>query len=230
MYRSEKAYTFEVFLQSSDWKIYQLTTEKKIFLLWRIWLNLCGILSRKTYVHTLERNPILVRWHFLSSHFKIQTPDKGGGIIILDSNTYHEKIELLGDPDTYEKIQEHNVNTKTQRFNKFIRKSVTCEDKSGEIDKLPPNYIQSFQPTQDTQTRYSSVPYIWDKQHTWQISPNFTPAPQIIISVHIKNYSDLINRLKSLGVTNKNIPSLHIKSIFTNMPITKCLRFLEKIF
>lgn len=31
MYRSEKAYTFEVFLQSFDWKIYQLTTEKKSF-------------------------------------------------------------------------------------------------------------------------------------------------------------------------------------------------------
>lgn len=39
-----------------------------------------------------------------------------------------KKIELLRDPDTYEKIQEHNVNTETQ---KFIKMLVTSEDKSG---------------------------------------------------------------------------------------------------
>lgn len=48
--------------------------------------------------------------------------DKGGGVVIRDSDNYPEKLEsLLTDDNTYEKTNERPVNTNTQEFKKPIK-------------------------------------------------------------------------------------------------------------
>lgn len=51
----------------------------------------------------------------------INVSDKEGKVVIMNKNTFNEKIKLLL---IYEKINEHKIIPKTQKFNKEITKLV----------------------------------------------------------------------------------------------------------
>ena len=49
----------------------------------------------------------------------------------------------------------------------------------------------------------------------------------MISNLHIKNSGDLLNNINNLDMENKSLESLDIKSLFTNIPVKKCIKHLE---
>ena len=44
---------------------------------------------------------------------------------------------------------------------------------------------------------------------------------------NIKNYSDLLHGINNTDLKNKSLDSLVITSLYTNMPVSKCIKHLE---
>lgn len=85
--------------------------------------------------------------------------------------------------------------------------------------------------TQDTHSTYPSNPVsgINSAHHklAGAISRILTLSLGTIIAAHIKHSGDLIKKIRYINMTNISMASLVIKSLYTNLPITKCLNILR---
>ena len=58
------------------------------------------------------------------------------------------------------------------------------------------------------------------------LAKTLTPLLGTISSSHLKNSGDLINKIKDINVENKQLASLDVVSLYTNIPVDKCLNEL----
>ena len=95
-----------------------------------------GIIAASTNCHsdelTLPNRYITALNSLSSNHNIIISPsDKGGGVVIMDSTVYNQKLmDLLGDNNTYEQISLQTITNNIYDFNKSYRKLISNEDKS----------------------------------------------------------------------------------------------------
>ena len=95
-----------------------------------------GILATSINCHsdelTLPNRYITALKSLSSNHNIIISPsDEGGGVVIMDSMLYNQKLmDLLGDSSTYEQISLQTVSNNINDFNKSYRKLFSNKDKS----------------------------------------------------------------------------------------------------
>ena len=46
---------------------------------------------------------------------------------------------------------------------------------------------------------------------------------------HIKNSGDLLRKINNINIENKSLGSLNIKLLYTNIPVNKCIKYLENL-
>ena len=59
------------------------------------------------------------------------------------------------------------------------------------------------------------------------IAAILTPLLGSFSTAHIKNSGELLEKLKNIDTSNKSIASLDIQSLYTNVPVKKCLNLLK---
>ena len=65
--------------------------------------------------------------------------------------------------------------------------------------------------------------YFWDCNYLPEyrkiFSQNAIPLLGTISNLHIKNTSDLLNKINNINIENKYLASIDIKSLYTNIPV-----------
>ena len=165
----------------------------------------------------------------------ITSSDKGGGVVIMDTTTYHSKIyDLLNDANTYTVTTLQHINKENTKFIKSYKKLISSQAKSWSSlieyhPKIPtlyglPKTHKPNIPMRPIISGIGSTPHKIAKS----IAKLLTPLLGTISPSHLKNSGDLIQKLHNLNVENKLLASLDVKSLYTNIPVKKCLSLLKK--
>ena len=164
--------------------------------------------------------------------------DKGGGLVIIDSSEYCEKMrELLSDRDTYQKSPKNFVQKASQAFNKNVR-SVLKKSSQGrqmlhlveEAPKTPtmyglPKVHKTGRPMRPITSGVGSAPHRVAKV----LAKPLTRALGSISRCHIKNTSEMVDRLRERDFSDKVLASLDVKSLFTNVSVDGALQVIKKV-
>lgn len=167
----------------------------------------------------------------------IYPSDKGGGIVILNTTDYNEKMEsLLHDVDTYQLISLQEINTDIENFNKSVRniikknkithwnKLIEKNPKIPQIYGLPKTHKVNV-PLRPITSGINSAPHRIAKE----LAKTLTQLLGTISPAHIKHSGDLLRRLKYIKNTRtRKLISLDIKSLYTNIPVKACLKKIEE--
>ena len=172
---------------------------------------------------------------------KIMPADKGGQIVILDTEEYKEKAQsLLDDTNTYEKLNKNPL----IGFNKSVRKEI--ENNLKQYDD--PNWKFKFL------KENCSLPYFYGlpKLHkegvplrpvVSQVNSITRPiaawlASQLSVylgcfsNAHVKNSLEFKSRLNEFAqendTTSLRMISLDIQQLFTSVPVDEVLNFIER--
>ena len=165
----------------------------------------------------------------------IITPsDKGGGVVLMDRTTYTSKMNsLLQDEDVYTKINIQTIHKEIDKFNKAYTKLVGKKNKSWSLlvdhhPKIPlmyglPKTHKPNTPMRPIISNIGSAPHKIAKA----IASILNPLLGTISPAHIINSGDLITKLNKINSKNMRLASLDIKSLYTNVPVNKCLNLLS---
>ena len=103
-----------------------------------------GIITASTHTtnneHTLPRRYITALRTLAEDHKIHITPsDKGGGVGLLDTHTYNNKItSLLADEDTYEIVNKTLIDRETNKFNKSLKTNHGPRQIMDQTHRIPP--------------------------------------------------------------------------------------------
>ena len=161
------------------------------------------------------------------------TADKGGGIVLMNTTDYKGKMSThLDDPTTYRKACKDNAITKSKLFIKEVRSILKDCGKAGKklIRLLPQNpRIPSMRglpklhkpgiPMRPITNGTGSAPH----DLASKLAKFLTETLGSISGCHLKNSTDLINRLKNRKLRNKKLLGLDVVSLFTKVPIEEAL-------
>ena len=167
-----------------------------------------------------------------NNNIKIMSADKGGGIVIMDLHEYTNKIHaLLRDPLTYTPTNLNTIQKETTKFNQAYKRLFTNDD----TDKTWTSLIE-YHPRIPTlyglpKTHKANVPMrpitsgIGSAPHkiAKAVAKILTPLLGTISPSHITNSGDLLKKLKNTNITNMSLASLDVQSLYTNVPVDKCL-------
>ncbi|XP_076036929.1 uncharacterized protein LOC143022546 [Oratosquilla oratoria] len=130
--------------------------------------------------------------------------DKGGGIVIMDTSDYNNKMEaLLSDTDTYSLISEQQAKDEAIKFNKEVRKILKKTERGKRLlhlleenpriltmKGLPKTHKPEI-PLRPITSGIGSAPHKLAKRLAKPLSSSLGK----ISGAHLKNSSDLINKL-----------------------------------
>ena len=166
----------------------------------------------------------------------IITPsDKGGGIVIMNTQDYNNKMmDLISDNNVYSETTLPKIEKDTKTFNKKMKKLLVGKQKSwikliNYHPKIPslyglPKTHKPLIPMRPIISGIGSAPH----KIAREIAKILTPLLGTISPTHIKNSGDLLHKLTNIDIQNKRLASLDIKSLYTNIPVKKCLELLKK--
>ena len=152
----------------------------------------------------------------------------------MDCMVYNEKLmNLLGNNNTYEQISLQTISNSINDFNKSYSKLISNEDKSW-------SSLINYHPI---------IPKIYGLPKTHKpdihlrpIISGIGPAPHYIAKLlakllspllgtisdaQIKNSRSQLNQLSDIDMNNKYLASLDIKSLYTNIPVDRCIERLH---
>ena len=166
----------------------------------------------------------------------ISPSDKGGGVVILNTIDYDEKMKsLLHDKDIYQTVTLNEINSDIENFNKSVRrilkkhnmtswnKLIEKTPKIPHIYGLPKTHKEDI-PLRPITSGLNSAPHKIAKE----ITKTLTPLLGTISPAHIKHSGDLLTRLRGINNTRlRKLISLDIKSLYTNIPVKTCLKKIE---
>ena len=169
----------------------------------------------------------------------ITSSDKGGGIVIMNTNTYNDKMmDLLNDTNTYTTTTFQEITHKTEILNKDLRsifkrykasnwnKYLETHPKIPKIYGLPKTHKENI-PLRPIVSGIGSALH----KIARNLAKSLTPLLGTISNSHLKHSGDLLNRLKDVNGTRiKKLASLDVKSLYTNIPVKKCLTQIKAHF
>ncbi|XP_076037629.1 uncharacterized protein LOC143023045 [Oratosquilla oratoria] len=157
----------------------------------------------------------------------ITQADKGGGIIILDKSDYENKMmELLSDGTTYEEKHHSYAEEKTRKFTSRARQILIKTKKGKELlhllEENPciprmrglPKIHKPGIPMRPITSGIGSAPHRLAKR----LAKPLSNALGSISQAHLKNSTDLINRLNNVDFKGKEMASFDVKALFTSVP------------
>ena len=153
----------------------------------------------------------------------------------MDSTIYNQKImDLLDDNNTYEHISLKTITNNIDDFNNSYKKLISNEDQSwsslfnyhsiiAKIYGLPKPYKPDI-PLRPIISGIGSAPHNIAKL----LAKLLSPLLGTISNTHLKNFGSLLNKLTDIDMHNKYLASLDIQSLYTNIPVDKCIERLHK--
>ena len=164
--------------------------------------------------------------------------DKGGGVIIMDSTQYLDKLnDLLADAETYEKMKPDFTKEQSVSFNKKARKVFKQSDQGKKfihlLEESPrsprlrglPKVHKPGLPMRPIISGIGSAPHKLAKI----LAKPLTRALGTISGCHIRNTSDMMDQLKHINMSEKKLVSFDVKSLFTNVPVEGALEAIHEV-
>ena len=169
-----------------------------------------------------------------NKNIHITKADKSNSFVILDKSSYEEKLnDLLCDESTYSKIPSDPTIKVNKNFNskiKYLLKDNPNLLKSFLVINPSLSYMYGLVKTHKANNPLrpiiSSVGSISYKLSKW-LANKLSPLVGTISNSHIKNSSDLVDKLKSHHGNYKLI-SFDVNSLFTKVPVHDLLEFLKE--
>ena len=168
----------------------------------------------------------------------ITSADKGGGIVIMNTDDYNKKMEdLLADTNTYKQQKEGKGEEESKKFNKEASRILKKSDKGKKLlhmlDETPKTPTMRDSP----KTHKPGVPLrpitsgIGNAPHKLAkcLARPLSSALGQISNTHLNNSSDLKERIEEVNMKNKVIVSFDVKALFTNVPVEGTLKTVEKV-
>ena len=152
----------------------------------------------------------------------------------MDKNIYLKKIStLLADKNTYTDTDLKTINKSIETFNKSYKNLIKNDKKWASYIEYHPNIPTLYGLPKTHKPDIPMRPIIsgiGSATHriARAIANMLTPLMGTISTSHIKNSGDLLNKIKNINIQNKTMNSLDIISLYTNVPIKKCLNLLLK--
>ena len=159
--------------------------------------------------------------------------DKANSIVILDSETYKQKLcQLLNDETTYSKLTSDPTERVNKNFNTKLKSLLRdCPNlkKSFLIvnPSLPYMYglVKTHKPDNPLRPIISSVGSVTYKLSKW-LANKLSPLVGTISPSHIKNSVDLVTKLKC-HIGSFKLISFDVNSLFTKVPVMDVINFLR---
>ena len=160
--------------------------------------------------------------------------DKGGKVVLLDKNTYIDKMNnLLQDQDTYLEINNDPLKNSQRNFNKKLKDILKdypdLENRfKSYLPTLPrmyglPKIHKENTPLRPIVSTINSINY---KLAAW-LSKLLTPCLNNISGYHLTNTVDFISKIKNKVLRDKILISFDVESLFTNIPVDQCIVLLN---
>ena len=142
-------------------------------------------------------------------------------------------MDLLGDNNTYKQISLRTITNNINDFNKSYRKLISNEGQSWSslinyhpiIPKIYglPKTLKPDLPLRPIIFGIGSAPYNIAKL----LAKLLILLLGTISDTHIRNSGSLLNWLTDIDMNHKYLASLDIKSLYTNIPVDKCIECLH---
>ena len=168
----------------------------------------------------------------------ITQADKGGGIVVLNSSDYLDKLKsLLADVETYEIKNAGFCAKQSLAFNKKARKILKKHEQGKkflhlleEAPKPPrlrglPKIHKEGTPMRPIISGVGSAPHKLAKV----LAKPLTRALGSISGAHVKNTYEMMQHLKDIDMTGKKLASFDVKSLFTNVPVDGAIQAIRKV-
>ena len=189
-----------------------------------------GSLPRR-YIKALENLAV-------DKNIVVTQADKGGGVVIIDSSEYRKKLnDLLADAETYVDKQSGFAAKESVNFNKKVRKILRRSDKGKKLlhlleesPKAPrlrglPKVHKAGLPMRPIISGIGSAPHKLAKV----LAKPLTAALGTISGTHIRNTSEMMDLLKDIDMSGKQLASFDVKSLFTNVPVEGALEAIREV-
>lgn len=200
-------------------------------------LACCNILSKKNSILP-KRYLIALTSLKKDESIIIKKADKGGGIVVMNTKDYTEKIvEHLSDENVYEKKYAGYAEKIGNDFNKNARK-ILRKSKQGKqflhlIEENPvipriyglPKLHKMNVPVRPITSCIGSAPHKLSKF----LAKYLTPLLGEINKDHIRNSGDILKKLESVNFKNKVMASFDVASLYTNINKQEAVNVMEQI-
>ena len=164
--------------------------------------------------------------------------DKGGGVIVMNKNDYVEKmLLLLNDGTTYESKTEGYAKREAEKFKvearRILRKTERGKKMMSLLEEAPrpprmyglPKVHKRDIPMRPITSGIGSAPHKLAKCLAKPLSDTLGS----ISGAHLRNSSDLIDRLKNLNFKGKKLVSFDVKALFTNVPVDGAMEAVKRV-
>ena len=168
----------------------------------------------------------------------ITQADKGGGVVIIDRTEYVDKMnELLNDQEVYSKKSSGFIEKTSKKFNQDARKVMKKTERGKQLlhllEEAPtaprmrgiPKLHKRNIPMRPITSGIGSAPHRLAKLLAKPLSKNLGA----ISDAHLRNSSDLIDRLQDINFSDKCLASFDVKALFTNVPVDNALKVLKEV-
>ena len=167
----------------------------------------------------------------------VTSADKGGGVIVMDSRDYDEKMQnLLNDAGTYRKERAGYAKQQSEDFNKKARKLLRKSNKGRKLQYLLeetpsipkmrglPKIHKQGTPMRPITSGIGSAPHRLAKC----LAKPLTQLLGTISGSHLKNSGDLLDKLNGLDLDQKQLASFDVKALFTSVPVNDAIKAIKK--
>ena len=170
----------------------------------------------------------------------ISSADKGGGIVIVDNTEYIAKMNaLLSDGTTYRKVPANSHAEAVREFERSVRSLLNrCKERGGDRMKslleedprtprmygLPKTHKPGV-PMRPITSGTKSAPH----RLAGRLAKPLSEQLGSISGCHIKNSTDLLQKLANVSTRNKKLASFDVKSLFTCVPVHGAMKAVERV-
>ena len=165
-------------------------------------------------------------------------PDKGSGVVLLDRTAYVDKMdEILCDKSKFQKLDKGKDQTE-----KVEREKVNSLKSLRAGDIISTGIFENVKPTGSNIPRLYGLPKIhksgvplrpildifnspYHKLAKW-LSNILEPLHQQVTRYSLKDVFEFVKHIRDVNVSNKQMISFDITSLFTNIPIMETIDFI----
>ncbi|XP_045107741.1 uncharacterized protein LOC123502642 [Portunus trituberculatus] len=168
----------------------------------------------------------------------ITQADKGGGVVVMKRTEYVDKMQqLLSDSNTYKKTRTGFAEKEAAKFSKEVRKILSRTDRGkkliGFLEEAPrpprmrglPKLHKPGVPMRPITSGIGSAPHRLAKV----LAKPLSVAMGTISSAHLRNSTDLIERIRHVDLAGKKMASFDVKALFTNVPVVGAMKAVQKV-
>ena len=163
----------------------------------------------------------------------ITKADKGGKVVILNSNDYCKLEDILSDHSTYERVNKEPLKPWQQQYNRDLKRILKDHSELAKkylsfLPSLPymyglPKIHKPGNPLRPIVSSTGSVTHRLSKY----LASLLSPLLGSISHSHLINSDDFVSKVRGINLKDKILVSFDVDSLFTNVPVEETLSFLR---